>query len=53
MAALLLLVHRTRLGRAMRATAQNPEVAGLMGVEHQPVISFTFVSARRWPRWPA
>ena len=32
MAGLLLLVHRTRLGRAMRATAENPQVAGLMGV---------------------
>ena len=43
MAALLLLVHRTRLGRAMRATAQNPEVAGLMGVDINTVISITFV----------
>src|SRR5687768_6049960 len=31
MAGLLFLVQRTKLGRAMRATAQNPEVAGLMG----------------------
>src|SRR5690606_30553412 len=31
MAGLLLVVHRTRLGTAMRATAQNREVAGLMG----------------------
>jgi branched-chain amino acid transport system permease protein len=43
MAALLYLVHRTRLGRAMRATAQNPEVAGLMGVNINTVISLTFV----------
>jgi branched-chain amino acid transport system permease protein len=43
MAALLYLVHRTRLGRAMRATAQNPEVAGLMGVNVNTVISITFV----------
>jgi branched-chain amino acid transport system permease protein len=43
MAALLTLVHRTRLGRAMRATAQNPEVAGLMGVNINSVISITFV----------
>jgi branched-chain amino acid transport system permease protein len=43
MAALLFLVHRTRLGRAMRATAQNPEVAGLMGVNVNTVISITFV----------
>jgi len=43
MAGLLLLVHRTRLGCAMRATAQNPEVAGLMGVNVNTVISIAFV----------
>ena len=43
MGGLLLLVHRTRLGRAMRATSQNPEVAGLMGVNINTVISITFV----------
>jgi branched-chain amino acid transport system permease protein len=43
MAGLVALVHRTRLGRAMRATAQNPEVAGLMGVNINTVISVTFV----------
>jgi len=43
MAGLLALVHRTRLGRAMRATSQNPEVAGLMGVNVNTVISITFV----------
>jgi len=43
MAGLLALVHRTRLGRAMRATSQNPEVAGLMGVNINTVISITFV----------
>ena len=43
MGGLLLLVHRTRLGRAMRATAQNPEIAGLMGVNAHTVISITFV----------
>ncbi|HYN79481.1 MAG TPA: branched-chain amino acid ABC transporter permease [Lamprocystis sp. (in: g-proteobacteria)] len=43
MGGLLLLVNRTRLGRAMRATAQNPEVAGLMGVDVNRVIAATFV----------
>jgi branched-chain amino acid transport system permease protein len=43
MAGLIFLVKRTRLGRAMRATAQNPEVAGLMGVNVNTVISATFV----------
>src|SRR2546428_2292083 len=43
MAALALLVYRTRLGTAMRATAQNPQVAGLMGVDINRVIAATFV----------
>lgn len=43
MAALLLVVHRTRLGTAMRATAQNQEVAGLMGVNINTVISAAFL----------
>lgn len=43
MGGLLLLVHRTPLGRAMRATAQNPQVAGLMGVNVNTIISITFV----------
>lgn len=43
MAGLIFLVKRTRLGRAMRATAQNPEVAGLMGVNVNAVISTTFI----------
>lgn len=42
MGSLLLLVNRTRLGRAMRATAQNRDVAGLMGVDVNRVIAVTF-----------
>jgi branched-chain amino acid transport system permease protein len=41
--ALLWLVNRTRLGRAMRATAENPRVAALMGVRPDMVISATFI----------
>src|SRR5262249_55494314 len=37
------LVNGTRLGRAMRATAENPRVAGLMGVKPDMVISATFI----------
>ena len=37
------LVNYTRLGRAMRATAENPRVAALMGVRPDFVISATFV----------
>ncbi len=40
---LMFLVNRTKLGRAMRATAENPRVAALMGVRPDMVISATFV----------
>jgi branched-chain amino acid transport system permease protein len=40
---LMYVVNYTRLGRAMRATAENPRVAGLMGVRPDMVISATFV----------
>jgi branched-chain amino acid transport system permease protein len=43
LAALMYLVNRTKLGRAMRATAENPRVAALMGVRPDFVISATFV----------
>lgn len=43
MAGLWLLVEKTRLGRAMRATAQSKEVAELMGVNVDRVISYTFI----------
>jgi branched-chain amino acid transport system permease protein len=43
MAALALLVYRTRLGTAMRATAQNQQVAGLMGIDVNRVIAATFL----------
>ena len=43
MAGLIALVYRTKIGIAMRATSQNPLVAGLMGVDINKVISFTFV----------
>jgi branched-chain amino acid transport system permease protein len=42
MVGLLLLVQRTRLGRAMRATAENARVASLMGVNPNAVIAATF-----------
>ena len=42
MLALVLLVEKTRMGRAMRATAENPRIAGLMGVDANRVIVFTF-----------
>jgi branched-chain amino acid transport system permease protein len=43
LAILMYVVHRTNLGRAMRATAENPRVAGLMGVRPDVVISATFI----------
>ena len=43
MTALALVVYRTSLGRAMRATAQNLQVAGLMGIDIDRIISATFI----------
>ncbi|MDB5818686.1 MAG: branched-chain amino acid transporter permease [Rhizobacter sp.] len=43
LAGLMFLVNKTKLGRAMRATAENPRVAGLMGVRPDMVISATFI----------
>jgi len=40
---LMWLVNATKLGRAMRATAENPRVAALMGVQPDKVISATFI----------
>ncbi|WP_416427805.1 branched-chain amino acid ABC transporter permease (plasmid) [Pseudomonas sp. App30] len=42
MAGLWLLVERTRLGRSMRAVAENPQVASLMGINPNQVIVLTF-----------
>ncbi|WP_434778603.1 branched-chain amino acid ABC transporter permease [Neisseria sp. Ec49-e6-T10] len=43
MGSLLLLVNKTKLGRAMRATSQRPDVAALMGVSVNKVVSMTFI----------
>lgn len=43
MAGLSLIVYRTRLGIAMRATAQNPQIAGLMGIDINRMIAATFM----------
>jgi branched-chain amino acid transport system permease protein len=42
MLALAYLVEKTRLGRAMRAVAENPEIAGLMGVDANQIAVATF-----------
>jgi branched-chain amino acid transport system permease protein len=41
--ALSWFVARTRQGRAMRATAQDPDTAGLMGVDVNRTIAITFL----------
>ena len=40
---LMWVVNYTKLGRAMRATAENPRVAALMGIRPDTVISATFI----------
>lgn len=42
MAALWMFTQRTRLGKAMRATAQDPEAARMMGVDVDKVIIIAF-----------
>ena len=42
MMALHWIVHRTRMGTAMRALSANPRAAALMGVNNDVIISFTF-----------
>src|ERR1700680_4809889 len=43
MLALWLFIERTKLGRAMRATAENHETAALLGVDVNRVVLITFV----------
>jgi branched-chain amino acid transport system permease protein len=43
MAGLMAVVHRTRLGRAMRAVSENQHTAQLMSVDIDRVISITFM----------
>jgi branched-chain amino acid transport system permease protein len=46
MIGLYVIVQRTRLGRAMRAVAENKPVAALMGIDVDAVISRTFITYR-------
>ncbi len=43
MVALQLFVHRTRLGKAMRATAQNRTMARMLGIDIDQTIRITFM----------
>jgi branched-chain amino acid transport system permease protein len=43
MAGLMAVVHRSKLGRAMRAVSENQHAAQLMGVNVNQVISLTFM----------
>jgi branched-chain amino acid transport system permease protein len=43
MTGLLILINRSRLGRAMRAVSENPQFASLMGVNPDRVITATFI----------
>ena len=42
-AALHLLLNKTRLGRSMQATAQNPTLARILGVPVQRMVLYTFL----------
>jgi branched-chain amino acid transport system permease protein len=43
MVALQFFVHRTRLGKAMRATAQNKNMARMLGIDIDQTIRITFI----------
>ncbi len=47
MALLYLIVQRTRMGTAMRATSEDAEAAALMGIDVNKVVVFTFRTRRR------
>ena len=42
MCTLVVLIEKTKLGRSMRAVAENPRIAALMGVDANRVIVITF-----------
>jgi branched-chain amino acid transport system permease protein len=42
-AALHLLLHKTRLGRSMQATAQNPSLAVILGIPVRRMVLYTFL----------
>ena len=41
--ALHLLLHKTRLGRSMQATAQNPTLAKILGIPVERMVLYTFL----------
>jgi branched-chain amino acid transport system permease protein len=47
LASMIYLVNYTKLGRAMRATAENPRVAALMGVKPDMVLKGGSIAAAR------
>ncbi len=45
MAGLTLIIHKTQVGKAMRAISQNQTMAALLGINVNRVITFTFALA--------
>ena len=41
--AITVLIKRTRIGRALRAISENPDAAGLMGIEVQRIVPVVFM----------
>jgi Branched-chain amino acid ABC-type transport system, permease components len=51
--ALHLMLSRSRIGRAMRAVSDEPDLARVTGISTERVILVTGWSAGRWRPWPA
>ncbi|MGP6140674.1 MULTISPECIES: branched-chain amino acid ABC transporter permease [unclassified Jeotgalibaca] len=45
MVALNLLINKTKVGKAIRATSENPEAASILGIDTNRVIVYTFMLA--------
>ena len=53
MAVLMFVMRRTQFGRALRAIAESPKAAWLLGINVESCSSPLRPPPRRWAAWPA